>query len=98
MRETAVGYSGWVLVDESGRIRDLKNFLEAVEPIISSNPLYRMILAGTMPPDDSHYSYELTLPPEGTKFEPNAKGHWYESEAGILCHRVDAWGRCRGRP
>jgi hypothetical protein len=88
---TAVGYSGWVIVDETGRVRDLKDLLEAVEPIISSDPRYRMILAGTPPPDDGHYSYELTVPPEGMKFEPNAKGHWYESQAGILVHRVDSY-------
>lgn len=88
---TAVGYSGWVLVDETGRIRDLKDFLEAVEPIISSDSRYRMLLAGTPPPDDDHYSYELTVPPEGMTFTPEAKGHWYTSQAGILVHRVDSY-------
>jgi hypothetical protein len=88
---TAVGYSGWVLVDEIGRIRDLKDFLEAVEPIISSDRRYRMLLAGTPPPDDGHYSYELTLPPEGMKFTADPRGHWYESQAGILVHRVDSY-------
>jgi hypothetical protein len=80
-----------VLVDEIGRIRDLKDLLEAVEPIISSDERYRMIMAGTPPPDDDHYSYELTVPPEGMKFEPNPKGHWYESQAGVLVHRVDSY-------
>lgn len=87
---TAVGYSGYVFVDETGRILDLKDLLEAMEPILSSNPDFRLLTAGTPPPDDGHYYYELSVPPEGTVFEPNAAGHWYESQAGIMTHRVDA--------
>jgi hypothetical protein len=88
---TAVGYSGYVFIDETGRIDDLKDLLEAMEPILSSNPDFRLLTAGTPPPDDAHYYYELSVPPEGTTFTPCAEGHWYESQAGIMTHRVDAY-------
>jgi len=88
---TAVGYSGYVFVDETGRIPDLKDLMEAMEPILSSNADFRLLTAGTPPPDDTHYFYELAVPPEGLTFEPDAEGHWYESQAGIMSHRVDAF-------
>lgn len=88
---TARGYSGWVLLDEFGFIKDFKALYEAVEPIASSDPSFRIIMATTPPDDDTHYSFELLVPPDGMEFTPNAKGHWYESQAGILVHRVDAW-------
>lgn len=88
---TARGYSGWVLLDEFGFIKDFKSLYEAVEPIASSDPSFRIIMATTPPDDDSHYSYELLIPPDGTEFTPNPRGNWYESQAGILVHRVDAW-------
>ncbi|MFA6271381.1 MAG: hypothetical protein WC657_09345, partial [Candidatus Paceibacterota bacterium] len=88
---TARGYSGWVLLDEFGFIRDFKELYEAVEPIASSDPTFRIIMATTPPDDDTHYSYELLLPPDGMEFKPDPRGTWYESQAGILVHRVDAW-------
>ena len=88
---TARGYSGWVLLDEFGFIRDFKEMYEAVEPIASSDPTFRILMATTPPEDDTHYSYELLLPPDGMEFKPNPRGNWYESQAGILVHRVDAW-------
>jgi hypothetical protein len=88
---TARGYSGWVLLDEFGFIKDFKELYEAVEPIASSDPSFRIIMATTPPDDDGHYSYELLLPPDGTEFAKNPRGNWYESQAGILVHRVDAW-------
>jgi len=88
---TARGWSGCVFVDEAGHIAALAALLEAMEPIMSSDPEFRLVLAGTPPHDDAHLSYELTLPPEGMTFLPNPKGHWYTSQAGLLVHRVDAW-------
>jgi hypothetical protein len=88
---TAVGYSGYVFIDETGRIIFLKDLMEAMEPILSSNPDFRLLTAGTPPPDDTHYFYELAVPPEGMTFEPNPEGHWYESQAGITTHRVDSY-------
>jgi hypothetical protein len=88
---TARGYSGWVFPDEFGFIKDFKAIFEAIEPIASSDPNFRICMATTPPDDDSHYSYELTVPPEGTVFAPNPRGNWYTSTAGIRVHRVDAW-------
>lgn len=86
---TARGWSGTVMLDEFGFIRDFRDLWEAVEPIISSDPNFKFIGATTPPKDDAHYSYELTAPALGTEFPINAKGNWYESEAGERVHRVD---------
>lgn len=86
---TARGWTGTVFIDEFGFIQDFRLLMEAVEPIVSSNPDFRLVMATTIPKDDGHYSYELCAPPIGTEFEPNPSGNWYESEAGIPVHRVD---------
>lgn len=91
---TARSYSGHVYIDEIGFIRDFKDLWEAMEPIMSSDEKFRCIMATTPPNDDSHYSYELAVPPLGVEFGPekaNAAGHWYESESGVMVHRADAW-------
>ncbi|HUB67466.1 MAG TPA: hypothetical protein VL981_08285, partial [Candidatus Methylacidiphilales bacterium] len=87
---TARSWSGCVFIDEAGHIARLGDLLEAMEPIMSSDRDFRLVMAGTPPNDEGHLSYELTLPPEGTGFAPNPKGHWYTSRAGLLVHRVDA--------
>jgi hypothetical protein len=88
---TARSWSGCVFVDEAGHIANLADLLEAMEPIMSSDPEFRLVLAGTPPNDEAHFSYELVLPPEGVTFPPDPKGHWYTSQSGLLVHRVDAW-------
>ena len=88
--ETARGYSGYVLLDEVGFIRDFKSFYEAIEPVFSRNPDYRLWMATTPPEDDSHYSYELTAYPPGIEFAPCSRGTWYENESGMPVHRVCA--------
>jgi len=87
---TARSYSGFVLLDEIGFIRDFKLFYEAVEPIFSSNPDFRLWMATTPPEDDTHYSYELLAPEPGAIFNVNPRGNWYESNAGLPVHRVSA--------
>lgn len=87
---TARGYSGYVMLDEIGFIRDFKLFFEAVEPIFSANPAYRLWMATTPPEDDNHFSYELSAYPPGKEFIPNERGNWYENETGIPVHRVAA--------
>lgn len=87
---TARGYSGYVLLDEIGFIRDFKLFFEAVEPIFSSNPAYRLWMATTPPEDDAHFSYELSAYPPGREFAVNPRGNWYENESGLPVHRVSA--------
>jgi hypothetical protein len=88
---TARSWSGCVIVDEAGHIANLGELLEAMEPIMSADPEFRLLMAGTPPHDEAHFSYELTLPPEGATFSPDPSGHWYTSQAGLLVHRVDAW-------
>ena len=87
---TARSWSGCVFIDEAGHILPLPALLEAMEPIMSSDPAFRLVMAGTLPRDDAHYCHELTAAPEGTAFAPDPKGHWYTSQAGLPVHRVDA--------
>lgn len=86
---TARGWSGTVMLDEFGFIPDFRDLWEAVEPIISSDWLFKFLGATTPPKDDSHYSYELTAPAIGTQFPVDPAGNWYTSESGELIHRVD---------
>ena len=76
---TARGYSGYVLLDEIGFIRDFKLFYEAIEPVFSSHPDYRLWMATTPPEDDGHYSYELSAYPPGLVFTPNPAGTPYST-------------------
>jgi hypothetical protein len=87
---TARGFSGDVFGDEIGFWPDFQGVWDAVEPIISRNPEWMMILATTPPADDSHPSYEI-LNPGLQEFVANAKGNWFKTEAGYPVHRVDAY-------
>ncbi len=89
--DTAVGWTGHVILDEVGRIPDFQNVFEAMEPIVSSNKGFRVRMATTPPPDDAHYSYELLAPRPEETFAVNKRGNWYQSRGGIMVHRVDAW-------
>lgn len=88
---TARGWTGDVMIDEIGHIQDFRSLWEAMEPIVSSNPDFRVLMAGTPPNDDAHYSFELLVPPAGLDFEPRPEGNTYVSEAGFFVHRVDAY-------
>ena len=99
--DTAVGWTGHVILDEVGRMPDFREVFEAMEPIVSSSSKFRVRMATTPPPDDAHYSYELLAPPPELdgKFPVDARGNWYNSRQGILVHRVDAWdGHAAGVP
>lgn len=88
---TARGWSGTVLLDEIAFIPDFRELWTAMEPIISTNPEFRVVLCTTPPQDDdTHYCFELLAPPSGLTFPPNAAGNWYESELGVPVHRADA--------
>lgn len=89
--DTAVGWTGHTIMDEVGRMPDFKACFEAAEPFVSSNPAYILRMATTPPPDDTHASYEMLAPVDDGNFEASAKGNFYESMAGILVLRVDAW-------
>lgn len=89
---TARSYSGFVMIDEIGFIRDMKDLWEAMEPIASRQQDFRVVMATTPPADDGHYSFELTVPPEGwEKPADNAAGHWYDSQANVRVHYLDAY-------
>ncbi len=97
--DTAVGWTGHIIGDEVGRWPNAQAVMEAIEPFMSSNPSFRLRYATTPPPDDKHYTYELFAPPAGSEFPLNARGNWYKSASGIMCHRVDVWdGEAAGIP
>lgn len=88
---TARGWSGTILLDEIAFIRNLRELMTALLPIISTNKDFKIILSTTPPEfDDTHYSFELLAPAIGYDPKPNAAGNWYESESGIRVHRADA--------
>ena len=91
---TARSWSGTVLLDEVAFIRNLRELITALLPVISTDKNFKLILATTPPEfDDTHYSLRTagTKPPE-IKFQPRAcEGNWYTSESGIRVHRADAF-------
>lgn len=91
LRPDTVGETGDLMCDEIGRVRNWREVWEAVSPIIASNPDFRCTLCTTIPPDDTHYSFDMLVPPVGTTFEANPQGNLYESDMGIKVLRVDAW-------
>nr|MDE1907217.1 hypothetical protein [Rhodospirillales bacterium] len=86
----AVGETGDLIMDEVGRCKKFRDVLEAVMPIIASNPLFRAIYTTTPPPDDTHESFDLLAPPIGAELPINARGNWYRSELGVWVLRVTA--------
>lgn len=92
---TARGWTGTVLLDEFGFIRDLQELWEAIEPIVSTDRSFRLIGATTPPSDDAHFSYTLTEPAPGTEFPVHTAGNWYRSGVGKLVHRVDVFDAYR---
>jgi len=90
-RPDTVGWTGYVLLDEVGRLPQFRDTHEAIKPIFASDARLRLLYSTTPPPDDSHFAFELLSPPRGTVFPVNPAGNWYRSNGGILCLRVDAW-------
>ena len=89
---TARSWSGTVLLDEVAFIRNLRELMTALLPVITTDKQFKLILATTPPEfDDTHYSFELLAPPAGTNFEPRAEGNWYMSESQVRVHRADAF-------
>lgn len=88
---TARGYSGWVFIDEIGFIKDFRALFGEMEPIISRDPTFHLIMATTPPMDDAHFSYDLAAPQPGMEFDPDPCGHTYMSQLNVPVHRVDAW-------
>lgn len=91
LRPYSVGETGDLMCDEIGRIDNWKETWEAVSPISASNPEFRVTLCTTIPPDDTHYSFEQLIPQPGVEFQPNPAGNLYVSAMGFTVLRVDAW-------
>lgn len=87
----AVGETGDLILDEVGRVKNFRDVIEAVMPIIASNPEFRCIYTTTPPPDDTHPSFELLAPPIGVELPVSPKGNWYQSELGVWVLRITAW-------
>lgn len=87
---TARGFSGDVFGDEIGFWPDFEGVWDAIEPIISRNKDWMMIMATTPPKDDTHPVHEILN--TGTReFPVNPRGNWFETESGFPVHRVDAY-------
>lgn len=86
-----VGETGDLMMDEVGRVKNFREVWEAVEPIVQSNPKFRLAISTTPPPDDSHFSFEMLAPPIGIEFETNKEGNVYKSDMGVTVLRVDAF-------
>jgi hypothetical protein len=89
LRPDTVGETGDLMADEIGRIGNWREVYEAIEPIVQSNPLFRLLLSTTPPPDDAHYSFEQLAPLPGTVFPVNPEGNVYESIHGVTVLRLD---------
>lgn len=90
LRPDTVGETGDLMADEVGRIGNWQEVWEAIEPIVASNPSFRLLLSTTPPPDDAHYSFEQLCPPPGSIFPVNPEGNVYESVKNVTVLRVDA--------
>jgi hypothetical protein len=89
---TARSWSGTVLLDEVSFIRNLRELMNALLPVITADKSFKLILSTTPPEfDDTHYSFELLAPPAGLEFKPNPNGNWYTSDSKIRVHRADAF-------
>lgn len=87
----AVGETGDLILDEVGRAKRFREVIEAMLPIIASNPAFRAIYTTTPPPDDTHPSFELLAPPIDAELPVNPKGNWYRSELGVRVLRISAY-------
>jgi hypothetical protein len=77
------------MADEIGRIGNWREVYEAIEPIVQSNPSFRLLLSTTPPPDDAHYSFEQLAPLPGSAFPVDPEGNVYESIHGVTVLRLD---------
>lgn len=91
LRADTVGETGDLMCDEVGRVRNWDEVWEAVEPIVASDPTFRLILATTPPPDDTHFSFPMLSPPIDAEFPVNPEGNLYISEMGIPVLRLSAF-------
>jgi len=91
LRADTVGETGDLMADEIGFVKNWREVWEAIEPIASSNPEFRITLSTTPPPDDAHFSFEQLVWPMGTEFPINPEGNIYKSDHGVWVLRVSAF-------
>ncbi len=88
---SAVGETGDMMADEIARIKNWREVWEAIEPIISSDPRFRLLLSTTPAPDDTHLAFEQLMQPPGLDLPVRPEGNWFRSEFGIDVLRVTAY-------
>lgn len=87
---TARGWTGYVVRDEAMFTNpSLETDLQvAIGPIMDTDPTFKMIYACNLTKDSRHPLWQETLPPPDMTFPPNAAGHFYRGQSGMLIHRV----------
>jgi hypothetical protein len=87
---TARGWAGTVLRDEAGYTpAGLENDLRvATQPIMDTDPTFKLIYASNLCPDDRHPFFEMTLPPPDVDLPVNPAGNFYRGQTGVMIHRV----------
>lgn len=90
LRPDTVGETGDLMADEVGRINQWQETWEAIEPIVAANPLFRLLMCTTVPPDDTHYAFDQLAPYPGTTFTPNKNGNLYESAQDVTVYQITA--------
>ena len=86
---TARGWSGTVLRDEVGYVKQEAQLQEATKPITDTDPSFRMIYASNLPFDDRHPWFEMTMPRDPSLvFPPNPSGNFYRGATNLRIHRV----------
>ena len=89
--ENAVGNTGHLILDEVGRMENFREICEAAFPVAASSPQFKIRGATTIPPDDTHHSFELLVPEDPDMVFPvNPRGNFYTSAQGIPVHRCSA--------
>ena len=86
---TARGWSGTVLRDEVGYVKNEAELQEATKPITDTDRTFKLIYASNLPFDDRHPWFAMTLPNDpALTFSPNPAGHLYRGSTGMRIHRV----------
>jgi len=86
---TCRGWSGSVKLDEAAFVRDLSVLLAEIEPFVSTDPTFNLIMATTPPDDYGHFAYELMAEENGVEeWEVKPEGNWYRNRMGLWVHRV----------
>lgn len=88
---SAVGETGDMMADEIARIKNWGEVWEAIEPIVSSDPRFRLLLSTTPAPDDTHLAFEMLMQPPGIDPPVRPEGNWFRSEFGMDVLRLTAF-------